>query len=267
MANNARFTAILPEYALEHVQAMMVGCGGIGSYTALLLAKMGIPVITLVDHDVVEEANVGTQLYELSDIGLPKVRALSTTLLASGNPAVNQIHSKFSKDVLEAYLYSPRRLIIMALDSIEARRGVYKAVSSMALKYLTTVDTLIIDPRMTLESLEINAIRFTKDFKIVRGAYVTRLIDKSEVYEEQPCGAKAIPGTGMFAASLIMSVVLRWLRHQPIPHLMFGNLECNAEGNSAPFISSYYPENVVKYDEARTNEDHLLKSGTWDVTP
>ncbi len=259
MPTNERFSVTLPDDALEHVQALVVGCGGIGSYTALLLAKMGVPIITLVDHDKVEEANVGTQLYGNNIVSQDKAGALATILRQQSlSLTVNDVRARFSPDVLTAYLYSPRRLIIMALDSIEARREVYKAVGSQAHSKITTVDTLIIDPRMTLETLEVNAIKFTSDFKVVRDAYIDRLMDEKEVYEEQPCGEKAIPGTGMFAASVVMSIVLRWLKEQPFPHLTYGSLECDPAGNSAPYMSTYYPENVVT--------PPLDASGVWNRT-
>ncbi len=56
---------------------MVVGCGGLGSWTALGLAKGGVKEITLVDPDIVEEKNLNTQVYGPEDIGKYKVDALA----------------------------------------------------------------------------------------------------------------------------------------------------------------------------------------------
>ena len=63
----------------------LVGCGGIGSFVALALAKLGCPHLCLYDDDRVEEHNVPNQLFRLSDVGRPKVEALAEVLRFSGS--------------------------------------------------------------------------------------------------------------------------------------------------------------------------------------
>src|SRR3989344_2607948 len=57
----------------------IIGAGSLGSFTALELAKMSRVLnceIRVFDFDLVEERNVGNQLYSSDDVGLLKVTAL-----------------------------------------------------------------------------------------------------------------------------------------------------------------------------------------------
>ncbi len=66
-------------FAKAHVG--IAGLGGLGSHVAIMLARLGIGVLTLVDFDVVDETNIHRQHYELSDIGKAKTTALYEQLM------------------------------------------------------------------------------------------------------------------------------------------------------------------------------------------
>ncbi len=70
--------------AMTRIQQLVVGivgCGGIGSATAYLLAGMGVRKLVLIDPDRIEEGNLARQvLYTLDDVGRPKVSVLSDAL-------------------------------------------------------------------------------------------------------------------------------------------------------------------------------------------
>lgn len=73
--------ALIAHRALRSVSAGVVGCGGIGSSVAYLLAGIGVRRFVLIDPDVVEEGNLSRQvLYTLKDVGSAKVVALSKAL-------------------------------------------------------------------------------------------------------------------------------------------------------------------------------------------
>lgn len=56
---------------------LMIGAGGLNSWIAVGLARMGASRITLVDPDVVERSNLNRQLYDYSDIGRYKGSAIA----------------------------------------------------------------------------------------------------------------------------------------------------------------------------------------------
>ena len=53
----------------------IVGCGAIGSFVAISLAKMGLTKFEIWDHDKVEEHNLPNQFFFDGDIGMNKTTA------------------------------------------------------------------------------------------------------------------------------------------------------------------------------------------------
>lgn len=63
--------------SIKSANVLLVGCGGIGSSVALLLAGCGIRKLTLVDPDIIEKSNLNRQLFwRKKDIGQSKVHIL-----------------------------------------------------------------------------------------------------------------------------------------------------------------------------------------------
>ena len=61
---------------LGEVFLTLCGAGAIGSLLAYNLVRQGVKRLTVIDHDRIEEHNVGTQLYGESDVGAWKVDVL-----------------------------------------------------------------------------------------------------------------------------------------------------------------------------------------------
>ncbi len=68
---------------IENTTVLVVGCGGIGSVAAELLARMGFSLV-LLDRDVVEKSNLHRQLYDQKDAGKPKAAVLERHLKSIG---------------------------------------------------------------------------------------------------------------------------------------------------------------------------------------
>lgn len=63
--------------AIKSSKVLVIGCGGIGSSVALLLAGAGVEHLTLVDPDIIESSNLNRQLFwRKNDIGNTKVATL-----------------------------------------------------------------------------------------------------------------------------------------------------------------------------------------------
>ena len=68
---------------LAAAQVVILGCGGLGSWTMCALAAAGVGSLLLVDDDVVELSNLNRQLlYRMADLGRPKVEAAAEALSA-----------------------------------------------------------------------------------------------------------------------------------------------------------------------------------------
>ena len=59
----------------EKAKVSILGCGGLGSNIAMILARAGIGEIYLYDFDKVEYSNLNRQNYKISDIGKEKTLA------------------------------------------------------------------------------------------------------------------------------------------------------------------------------------------------
>lgn len=72
---------------LANMRAVVVGVGGLGALTAEIMARVGIGELALMDYDKLEEANLNRLIYNVDQVGMPKVDALKEYLLKA-NPDV-----------------------------------------------------------------------------------------------------------------------------------------------------------------------------------
>ena len=191
-----RFERLYPNTVARSTKVLLVGCGGIGSYTAAILARMGIGSITLVDFDRVEDTNVATQDLPVGYIGLLKVEAIEGCIF-SINPNVDV--TLYSTHFAPRHL-SKDQILIAAVDSIKVRQEIYKVFEAQA-----SPGQILIDPRMGAESFELWVIRRGSEFE---QEYKRSLFDPTP-RAELPCGARAIAYTGAFAGAITASAVRR----------------------------------------------------------
>ncbi len=99
----------------------IIGCGGVGCFTAELVSRAGAKSITLVDGETVEESNLHRQLYSEKDLNKPKASTLAKKILASGNTkTVDAKDVALAKDNVKSIL-SGHDLILDCTDSMDAR--------------------------------------------------------------------------------------------------------------------------------------------------
>jgi len=82
----ARNYAFLREDGVSRVRAasvVIVGCGGVGSWTAVMLARSGVAKLRLVDFDYVTLSSLNRHATAaLADVGTPKVQCIARALRA-----------------------------------------------------------------------------------------------------------------------------------------------------------------------------------------
>lgn len=174
----------------------IIGAGGIGSPTAIALAKLGLKDLRLVDDDLVSEENLPNQMFMLSHRGLPKVIATQglVRMLSGVEPTVR--HGRFNgEDAAEG-------IMISAVDSMASRREIWERV-----KYSAAVN-LFIDGRMGGEVVRVFAVKPCQPDDVAR--YEASLCESSET-APLSCGARAIIYVGFSVAALITRAVSRWL--------------------------------------------------------
>ncbi len=180
----------------------IIGAGGIGSMVALTLAKIGYQDITVYDHDRVEEHNVASQFYRLSDLGRSKLDALKENVLA-----FTGVHIRTSEGEVSA-LSNCADIIVMAIDNMRSRKQIFENSSGYQ---------LYIDGRMGGQIY--NIFSFTP-FDSMR--YQTTLFTDDEA-DPTPCTAKAIAYNTFGIASQIANIIKRFDKKESFPFEINGD--------------------------------------------
>ena len=119
---------------LETKRAAIVGCGGLGCYSAEFLARLGVGRLTLFDGDVFSASNLNRQLYSL-EANLDNNKALEA------KKRLLQIRADLSVEAIDVFLDDQNAgeflkghdVIIDALDNIKARLLIEKTADSLGI--------------------------------------------------------------------------------------------------------------------------------------
>ena len=108
---------------IRAAHVVVVGVGGVGSWTAEALARSGVSRLTLIDMDHVAESNINRQIHALtSTVGQAKIDAMRDRI-AEINPAceVNCIDEFVDPDNWQQLLPADVDAVIDACDQIKAK--------------------------------------------------------------------------------------------------------------------------------------------------
>jgi hypothetical protein len=174
---------------LATLSVTIIGCGAVGSFTALSLAKMGIRQLTLIDHDEVDIHNLPNQFFREEDLNRKKVVAC-TEILQSFDSTVQvfpqprpYLKGKFESDV-----------IISSVDSMQVRTAVWRSVLR------DKRAKLLIDPRMAAHVVQVYSVQLDNPATIK--AYESTLVSDSQALPDR-CTARSIIYTVLPLAALV----------------------------------------------------------------
>ena len=191
MTRFLRQEGLCPVQALQNLHVTMIGCGAVGSFTALALAKMGVGSMVLYDPDSVEIHNLSTQFFRDTDLGRSKVEALADQLRAMTETSVTAIPEIYSNQPLEG-------LVISAVDSMTARRRIWRHVRG------NRDIALYVDSRMG--ALVGQVLTVHPGSPLDEEAYRRTLHAQSEALRE-PCTARSIVHTVLGISSIVAGLV------------------------------------------------------------
>ncbi|MCC5849902.1 MAG: tRNA threonylcarbamoyladenosine dehydratase [Verrucomicrobia bacterium] len=124
--DDPRFSAISRLYGvdghrkLREARALIIGIGGVGSWTAEALARSGVGHLTLMDMDEICVTNINRQVHahDLS-VGQAKIGAMADRIrLISPGCIVVEDFRFFSEKNADSILETPWTVIVDAIDSI-----------------------------------------------------------------------------------------------------------------------------------------------------
>jgi hypothetical protein len=209
----ARQLDLISMEALE-TPITIIGAGAIGSFTTLSLAKMGYEHLTIYDFDTIEEANMNSQFYRLSDVGKPKVEALSNLVKDFTGVEITAKNQRYENGTFKG-------IVISAVDSMAIRKLLWDQH-----KYSPFGVKLYIDGRMGAEFAACYAMKLTaeKDVK----AYENTLYSDEDAVQER-CTAKATMYCVLSLASHIAKVVKDFTSNQPYARTLQWNIAKNKQ--------------------------------------
>lgn len=109
---------------VNDLNVLIIGLGGVGSYTLESLARSGVLNFTIVDYDTVDVTNINRQIYALhSTIGKKKVDVAKDRVLdISPTAIVNKVDLKLTLDNIDILELEKFDFIVDACDSLDVKK-------------------------------------------------------------------------------------------------------------------------------------------------
>lgn len=119
---------------LRHGRVTVVGAGGVGGITLILLARMGVGNIHVIDQDVFEASNLNRQMLSLvSQINKSKAEVAKETL-EDINPEIKvKITKQFITEENAEVLLQDTDVIIDATDNLVARVIIHRTAAKLGI--------------------------------------------------------------------------------------------------------------------------------------
>lgn len=171
---------------------MIGGAGGIGSWLTFFLTKAGFKPIVY-DFDIIEEHNLGGQLFRTQDVDSLKVRALSSIISSFCGVEITTFNERID-------INSPtHHFCFSAFDNMKARKDFFEVWKKSVEN--CPVTPIFIDGRLTMEQLQIFAVT-PKDIDKYANEH---LFNDSEV-EDAPCTLRQTSHTAAMIAAHMTSI-------------------------------------------------------------
>lgn len=213
----------------KDLRIAIVGVGGIGSNVAFSLAKTGFMNLTLIDMDTVSVENLGSQLYKKEQIDQPKVSALASNL----REYVPHINVEEIEDFANFDTEVECDVLILALDSLAARKSVFQSPSAKNAKY-------VIDARMGATAASFYCI--TKETS--KGELTEYSVSLNRKPAQLPCAGRAIAFTVHIIAGIITSMVRNLCTGKTVPFEQYFDMEnfehVKVQSPSTPVIQTQH---------------------------
>ena len=183
---------------------LLVGVGGIGSNALYNLAKTIPAKYYIIDMDVVDAHNIGTQFFEPTELFAYKVNALKKKLSYT-SAQINAIQNRYISE------YSP--ITISALDNMKTRKQVFE-------QWREGNDRqILIDGRLRANFYEVFVVTPGNEDR-----FVATLFEDTDI-DDGPCTFKQTAYFGMLIGARITHILVNYLTNkyssEPICNIPF----------------------------------------------
>lgn len=200
---------------------LVLGQGGIGSWTSLLLSRIGCNLF-LFDHDQYEEHNMTGQLVRKKDIGKNKA-VVAKDIISELSPDCDiETFGKYEND-------SPTGdIVICGFDNMAARKLAFTKWVDHVTNYAEDKSQcFFIDGRLNAELLQVFCI--TGDKSDLISKYNSEYLFSDEEVTEQDCTFKQTSHCAAMIASYMVTFLTNWMT----------NVANKMEVRTVPFFFEY----------------------------
>lgn len=207
-------------FTLPAINVLVMGVGGTGSWSAMLLARAGFNPIVF-DNDSYERVNLAGQLVSKKQIGKTKVSAIAETIFDYCDTNIITFNELVDSNTMS------NEFVFSCFDNMKARRIVFESWK------FNNINGILIDLRLEAERLQIFCV-------------TQKNMDRYEKYlysdEEIPDAICTFKQTSHAAAMIASHAVGFFTNH-------ISNLNNNEEIRQVPFFFEYtIPFNITKND-------------------
>lgn len=228
--STSRFSGAEWYNEIQSKSIILAGCGGIGSWLSLQLARMNPAALLIYDDDTVETINMAGQLYALNDIGKPKVTALYNTIHAYTKAHnVYGINEKFTAST------EAGKIMMCGFDNMAARRTFFESWHN-CVEGLTEEDKarcLFLDGRLSMDTLQVFCITGNDEYNKQR-YLLEYLFDDSEADETQ-CSMKQTTYLACMIGSIMTNLFTNFCADLLNPAIPY----------DLPFFTEYDAQNMI----------------------
>ena len=217
--NTIRFNSAEWFNQIQKTSVAIAGCGGIGSWTSLLIARLNPMWIFLFDNDTGEEVNLAGQLFSNKDVGRYKTNACVENIANFCNYSkFNAYNRRFG---CVSIVHSKN--LICGFDNMAARKDAFKQWFNAN---NGNSEAIFIDGRLNAEDFQIFCI--TGDNESAAHKYSKQYLFDDKDVENAVCSYKQTSFCASMIASLITNLFVNYAAN-----IALGDFRC------LPFKISY----------------------------
>lgn len=205
----SRFSGALWYDYIKTQHVLLLGCGGIGSWTAFLLGRLKIERLIIFDPDTVETSNMSGQLYKITDVGTEKVTAIAATMreFSNFNNVLTHI-CPFTRS------HATSSIVMCGFDNMDARYIAFNSWADMLLEHSEEYrkNCLFIDGRLSADEFQVFAIQGNDDKAIDK--YQKEWLFSDSEAEETVCSFKQTSFMANMIASVMVNIFVNFIANQ-----------------------------------------------------
>lgn len=181
-----RTELLIGKEMLENIQnkkVLVIGLGGVGSYTIESLVRSGIHKLIVIDYDTIDITNLNRQIMtDITNIGKNKADAIEERIhLINPNCEIIKIKERITKENIGILFNQSFDYVVDACDTIETKKELILECIKRKIKFISVMGT---GNKLDPTKLEITDIRKTSYDPIAK--IIRKMIKEKNIKEKIP---------------------------------------------------------------------------------